>query len=129
MDETAAFQVEFSKTSGGVFLDASIHDIDMARWMLGSEVAEVYCVGGCYSHPGFEKSEDADNATALYRFENGTAASITVSRTAFHGHETHAEIVGTSGSLAIGHPPRANRVDIYDEHGVRAECVRDFYER
>jgi myo-inositol 2-dehydrogenase/D-chiro-inositol 1-dehydrogenase len=129
MDETAAFQVEFSKTSGGVFLDASIHDMDLARWMLGSEVETVYCVGGCYSHPGFEQYQDADNATALYRFENGSAACITVSRTAIHGHETHAEVIGTRGSLVIGRPPRSNRVDICDENGVRTECVRDFYER
>jgi myo-inositol 2-dehydrogenase/D-chiro-inositol 1-dehydrogenase len=129
MDDTAAFQVEFSKTSGGVFLDASIHDMDLARWMLGSEVETVYCVGGCYLHPGFEQHQDADNATALYRFKNGAVASITISRTAVHGQETHAEIIGTKGSLLIGRPPRKNHVEIYDAGGVRTECVRTFYER
>ncbi len=129
MDETAAFQVEFSKSSGGVFLDASIHDMDLARWLLGSEVQDVYCVGDCYVHPEFRRYDDADNATALYRLRNGTAASITVSRTAMHGHDTHAEIVGTKGSLVVGRPPRLVNVDVFDEHGVRTECVPTFYER
>jgi len=129
VDETAAFQIAFSKTSGGMFLDMSIHDIDLARWLLDSEVTEVYCVGGCYAHPGFAEHQDTDNATGLYRFENGAAATITASRTAIHGHDTHAEVVGTRGSLIIGRPPRACHVEICDEHGVRTECLRGFYER
>ena len=129
MDNTAAFQVQFSRTSGGVFLDASIHDIDLARWLLAGEVQEVYCVGDCYVHEGFREYQDADNATALYRFDNGAAASITVSRTTMHGHDTFAEITGTRGSLIIGRPNRVANVDICDEHGMRIECVPTFYER
>ncbi len=129
MDDTAAFQVQFSRTSGGVFLDASIHDMDLARWLLGSEVADVYCVGDCYVHEGFRQYQDADNATALFRFENGAAASITVSRTTLHGHDTHGEVTGTRGSLIVGRPPRSVNVDICDEHGVRSECVPTFFER
>lgn len=129
MDNTAAFQVQFSRTSGGVFLDASIHDMDLARWLLGGEAREVYCVGDCYVHEGFREYHDADNATALYRFDNGAAASITVSRTTLHGHDTFAEVTGTRGSLLIGRPNRVANVDICDAHGVRTECVPTFYER
>jgi len=129
MDNTAAFQVQFSKTSGGVFLDASIHDMDLARWLLDAEVQEVYCVGDCYVHEGFREYQDADNATALYRFDNGAAASITVSRTTLHGHDTFAEVTGTQGSLIIGRPNRVANVDICDQHGMRIECVPTFYER
>jgi myo-inositol 2-dehydrogenase/D-chiro-inositol 1-dehydrogenase len=129
MDNTAAFQVQFSRTSGGVFLDASIHDMDLARWLLDGEVQEVYCVGDCYVHEGFREFQDADNATALYRFDNGAAASITVSRTTMHGHDTFAEITGTRGSLLIGRPNRVAQVDIFDEHGMRIECVPTFFER
>ena len=42
---------------------------------------------------------------------------------------THAEVIGTRGSLVIGRPPRINRVEIYDEGGVRTECLRNFYDR
>jgi myo-inositol 2-dehydrogenase/D-chiro-inositol 1-dehydrogenase len=129
MDETAEFQVEFTKTSGGIFLDCNVHDVDLARWLLGSEVEQVYAIGGCYAHPGFEVYHDADNTTALCRFTNGAMANISASRTAMHGHDTITEIVGTKGKLVVGNPPAAQRLDIYDEHGARNECVRDFYER
>ncbi len=129
MNDTAPFQVAFARTSGGIFLDMAIHDIDLARWFLGAEVEEVLCVGDCYVHEGFRQHADADNATALYRFGNGAAATITVSRTARHGHDAHAEIVGTEGTLVVGRPPGAAQVEIADRHGVRTECVPTFYER
>ena len=129
MDETAEFMVQFTPTSGGIFLDANAHDIDLARWYLGSEVASVYAVGGCYEHRGFEQFQDADNTSALCTFHNGTLANISASRTMRHGHDTHTEIIGTQGRLHIGRTPSRNRVEISDEHGVRQECVRNFYER
>ena len=56
-------------------------------------------------------------------------ASLHASRTAAHGHDTYTEIVGTEGTLRIGRPPSANRVEISDRYGVRTECVQTFYER
>jgi myo-inositol 2-dehydrogenase/D-chiro-inositol 1-dehydrogenase len=46
-----------------------------------------------------------------------------------HGNDTHSEVIGTSGALAIGQNPRANRVEIYDERGVRNECTPTFFDR
>ena len=129
LSETAPFQVDFCRTSGGMFLDFTIHDIDLARWLLGSEVADVYCAGGCYVHKGFEQHQDADNATGLYRFKSGALATLTTSRTAVNGHDTHAEVVGTEGSLIIGRTPRLVNVEIADRHGVRSECVQTFFDR
>lgn len=129
MDETAEFMVQFTPTSGGIFLDANAHDIDLARWFLDSELASVYAVGGCYEHQGFAQFQDADNTSAICTFQNGTMANISASRTAMHGHDTQTEIIGTKGKLRIGTTPSINRVEISDAHGVRKECVRDFYER
>lgn len=129
MDEYAEFQIAFVPSSGGIFLDMNSHDIDLARWLLGSEVKSVYAVGGSYVHPGFAQANDADNTVALLTFEDGKMAVISASRTAFHGHDTHTEITGTAGILKIGHTPAKNRVEILDPQGVRVECVRDFYER
>jgi len=56
-------------------------------------------------------------------------AVLSASRTAFHGHDTHTEIVGSKGILKIGTTPRKNRVEIFDAAGARTDCVRDFYER
>ena len=129
LDEYAEFQLEFVKTGGGIFLDMNVHDIDLARWFIGSEIAEVHSVGGSFVHQGFATLGDADNTVCLATFKNGAIAVLSASRTAFHGHDTHTEIVGTKGILKIGTTPRKNRVEIFDSAGARTDCVRDFYER
>lgn len=129
MDEQAPFQVEFVKTSGGIFHDFNVHDIDLVRWFLGSNIETVFATGGAYSHKEFAALGDADNVLATCVLENGAMASLHASRTAFHGHDTFTEVVGTEGSLRIGRPAALNRVEISDQHGVRQECVRTFYER
>ena len=129
LDEYAPFQVKFVPTSGGIFLDMNVHDIDLARWYLGDEVMSVYAIGGSYVHPEFETVGDADNACALLQFRTGRMAVISVSRTAFHGHDTHTEITGSEGIIKIGMTPAKNRVELFDRGGARVECVKDFYER
>ena len=129
LDEYAEFQVEFVPTSGGIFLDCNVHDIDLARWYLGSEVKTVYAKGGSYVHKAFDAVNDADNTVVLTTFEDGKLAVIAASRTAFHGHDTHTEITGSKGILKIGMTPARNRVEIFDVHGARQECVNDFFER
>jgi myo-inositol 2-dehydrogenase/D-chiro-inositol 1-dehydrogenase len=129
LDEYAEFQISFVPSSGGIFMDMNSHDIDLARWFLGSEVKSVYAIGGSYAHPGFAEVNDADNTVALMHFDDGKMAVISASRTAFHGHDTHTEITGTKGILKIGHTPARNRVEILDPLGVRTECVKDFFER
>ncbi len=129
LDEYAAFQVKFVPTSGGIFLDMNIHDIDLARWFLGDEVESVHAMGGSFVHPEFEAVHDADNTVALARFRTGKMAVLSVSRTAFHGHDTHTEVTGSKGTLKIGITPAKNRVELFDAAGARVECVKDFYER
>ncbi|HET7839823.1 MAG TPA: Gfo/Idh/MocA family oxidoreductase [Rectinemataceae bacterium] len=129
LDEYAAFQVKFVPSSGGIFLDMNIHDIDLARWFLADEVESVHAMGGSFVHPEFAAVGDADNTVALARFRTGRMAVLSVSRTAFHGHDTHTEITGSKGILKIGMTPARNRVELYDGAGARVECVRDFYER
>jgi myo-inositol 2-dehydrogenase/D-chiro-inositol 1-dehydrogenase len=129
LDEYAEFQVDFVPSSGGIFLDCNVHDIDLARWFLGSEVKTVYSKGGSYVHKAFEEVNDADNTIVLTTFEDGKMAVIAASRTAFHGHDTHTEITGSKGILKIGMTPAKNRVEIFDVHGARQECVNDFFER
>ena len=129
MDETTKVQIEFVKTSGGIFHDYSVHDIDLARWFLQSDLKTVFAIGGAFAHPEFAEAGDADNVLATCVMENGTMASIQASRTAMHGHDTFTEIVGTEGSLRIGRPPSLNRVEISDRHGVRRECLKTFYDR
>jgi myo-inositol 2-dehydrogenase / D-chiro-inositol 1-dehydrogenase len=129
LDEYAPFQVSFVPTSGGIFLDMNVHDIDLARWFLGAEVESVHAIGGSYVHPEFEEVRDADNTVALVSFAGGKMAVLSASRTAFHGHDTHAEITGSKGIIKIGMTPAASRVELFDDKGARVECVKDFFER
>lgn len=124
------FFVRFSATSGGIFLDCSVHDIDLVRWLLGNpEPQRVYASGTNAIHSALEQYQDVDNGLATVEFSDGRIATFMASRTMAHGHETLTEIFGTDGRLTVGANPRLNRVEIADRHGIRNECTPDFYAR
>ena len=128
-DPSGAF-MRFAPTSGGIFLDCSVHDIDLARWLLGNPAPKrVYASGTNAIHTGLQAFGDVDNGLATVEFSDGSMASFMASRTMAHGHETLTEVFGTGGRLAVGSNPRLNRVEISDAHGVRNECTPDFYAR
>ncbi len=130
MNDPSGFFVRFAPTSGGIFLDCTVHDIDLARWLLGDpKPVRVFATGVVAIHEGLREFGDVDNGVATCEFENGKMACFYASRTMAHGHETLTEIFGTSGRLTVGQNPRLNRVDIADAHGVRNECTPTFYER
>ncbi len=124
------FFVEFAPSSGGIFLDCSVHDIDLARWLLGNpKPVRVFAAGAIALHQGLEACGDVDNGVAICEFENGCMATFYASRTMPHGHETVTEITGTAGRLTVGRNPRRNRLEIADGTGIRNECTANFYER
>jgi myo-inositol 2-dehydrogenase / D-chiro-inositol 1-dehydrogenase len=128
--DPSGFFVQFAQKSGGIFLDMSVHDIDTARWFLGAPTpVRVFATGTVAVHQGLKSVGDLDNGIAMIEFEGGKMAVLQASRTMAHGHETLAEITGTTGRLTVGSGARLNRVDIADEHGVRHECTPTFYER
>ena len=130
MNDPSGFFVRFAPTSGGIFLDCTVHDIDLARWFLGFPKAiRVFATGTIALHEGLREFGDVDNGIATCEFEGGKLACFYASRTMAHGHETATEIFGTEGRLAVGMNPRLTRVDISDAHGVRNECTPTFYER
>ncbi|MBZ4645517.1 MAG: iolG [Clostridia bacterium] len=121
--------IAFAEKSGGLFLDMAIHDIDLARWYLGSEAKSIYAVGGCYAYEEFKKYNDADNGAALIQFKNGAIGMFYAGRTCAHGYHIETEIVGTEGSLRIGTIPEKNLVTVFNDNGVVRECVSGFLER
>ena len=130
LNDPSGFFVRFAPTSGGIFLDCTVHDIDLARWFLGSPKPQrVFAAGVVAVHEGLREFGDVDNGVATCEFEGGKLACFYASRTMAHGHETSTEVFGTKGRLAVGQNPRLNRVDISDAHGVRNECTPTFYER
>jgi myo-inositol 2-dehydrogenase/D-chiro-inositol 1-dehydrogenase len=121
--------IRFAPTSGGQFLDMSVHDIDLARWMLGGEATTLFAAGGCYAHPEFAASGDGDNLAAFVRFDTGAMAFFLAGRTAAHGYDVETEIIGTKGTLRIASVPQKDLVEILDGRGVVRECSQSFLER
>jgi myo-inositol 2-dehydrogenase/D-chiro-inositol 1-dehydrogenase len=128
--DPSGFFVRFAATSGGIFLDMSVHDIDCARWLLGSPApVRVYATGTVAIHEGLRQWNDIDNGVAVCEFEGGRMACFYASRTMAHGFDASTEIVGTGGSLCVGRDSGAPRVEIADAQGVRHEGMPTFYER
>jgi myo-inositol 2-dehydrogenase / D-chiro-inositol 1-dehydrogenase len=121
--------IRFAPTSGGIFLDMAVHDIDLSNWYLGGEPQSVYAVGGAFVHSEFATFDDCDNASMLLQYRNGGIAMLYVGRTAAHGYHIETEIIGTKGSLRVSPVPQKNLVQIFDQSGVLQECVEGFLER
>jgi len=124
------FFVRFAPTSGGIFMDCSVHDIDIARWMLGNPKAtRVFATGTIALHPSLADSGDVDNGLAIVEFEGGARALFYASRTMAHGHETTTEVIGTAGTLSVGVGAHRDRVQVRDAQGVHHGVLVDFFER
>ena len=121
--------IKFSKTSGGIFIDAASHDIDLMRWFLGGEVTEVYAAGTTFKHPEFAENGDTETGMAMLKFDNGTVAFLHVGRTAPHGYHTETEIVGTEAHIRVAGVPWKDRVMVYDQYGARQEIIENFPQR
>jgi myo-inositol 2-dehydrogenase/D-chiro-inositol 1-dehydrogenase len=129
-NDPEGFFVRFAPTSGGIFMDCSVHDIDLARWMLGKPRAlRAFATGTIALHPALAEFGDVDNGMAIVEFEGGARAMLYASRTMAHGHETSTEVIGTTGKLTVGEHAARDRVVRSDGHGVRHAVVKDFYER
>ena len=128
--DPSGFFVKFAPQSGGIFLDCSVHDIDLARWMLGNPRAmRAFASGTIAVHDDLAACGDVDNGLALVEFEGGARALFYASRTYALGHETSTEIIGTAGKLLIGAGAARDRVQIGDAQGVRQLALSDFSQR
>jgi myo-inositol 2-dehydrogenase/D-chiro-inositol 1-dehydrogenase len=95
---------EYVRGSGGIFLDMTIHDFDMARFVTGSEVVEVYARGSVRVDPGFADADDVDTAVITLVHENGCLTTIDNSRQAVYGYDQRVEVFGAAGVAASENP-------------------------
>jgi scyllo-inositol 2-dehydrogenase (NAD+) len=84
------------------FLDLGVHDFDLARWLMDSEVRQIYATGAALVYPKLAEFGDLDNAVISLVFENGTLGCIDFSRNARYGYDIRTEILGDEGALVIG---------------------------
>lgn len=94
--------IAYIKVSGGIFLDMTIHDFDMARFLIGDEVDSVYTAGAVKVDPEIGKAGDLDTALIVMQFKNGVIATIDNSRKAVYGYDQRVEILGSAGMIATG---------------------------
>lgn len=93
--------IEYIKVSGGIFLDMTIHDFDMARFLMGEEVEEIYATGGVRVDPHIGEAGDIDTAIITLRFESGAIGSIDNSRKAVYGYDQRVEVFGSGGMVMV----------------------------
>ncbi len=97
---------EFIASSGGMFRDLSIHDLDVLRFVSGREVDEVYVIGSSRGFPLYEKYDDLANAVAVMRLDDGTPVALSWARHDPLGHDVRTEVFGSRDSVAVGLGPR-----------------------
>ncbi|MBY0052166.1 inositol 2-dehydrogenase [Brevibacillus agri] len=93
---------EFIKHSGGLFLDVAIHDYDIARFLMGTEVETVTATGNVLLHTFMKDYHDVDQAVTTLTFASGAAGDIETMRIAPYGYDIRGEVIGTEGSIQIG---------------------------
>ena len=90
---------KYIASSGGIFLDMSIHDFDMARFLIGSEITEVYAVGSALIDPTIAQEGDVDTVVIQLTFANGALGVIDNSRQAVYGYDQRVEVFGSQGKM------------------------------
>lgn len=118
----------FIKNSGGIFVDCSIHDYDIGRYLMGAEISSVSSHGKILMNPFMEEFNDVDQAITYLEFENGGAGDVEASRVSPYGHDIRAEIIGTEGALFVG-SLRNSDVTIQSGTGSNHEIVPNFQQR
>ncbi|MDP8952064.1 MAG: Gfo/Idh/MocA family oxidoreductase [Actinomycetota bacterium] len=121
---------EFIASSGGTYRDLHIHDFDLARWLTGLEVEQVYAVGSVRGFDRYAKYDDVDNTAILMNMSDGLPVLITGTRHNPRGHDFRMEVFGSEDSLSVGNnslsQPRSVEPDtVPPSRG----SYRDFIER
>lgn len=117
---------DYIKVSGGLFMDMAIHDFDMARYLSGSEVTEVYAQGAVLVNPVIGELGDIDTAVIFLKFANGALGVIDNSRQAVYGYDQRIEVFGSEGSVTVqnDHP---NTAEISTKDSVSRDNPKYFF--
>ena len=118
--------IEYVKVSGGIFLDMTIHDFDMARYLAGSEVTEVYTNAAVLVDPAIGAAGDVDTAIITLKFENGAIGVIDNSRKAAYGYDQRVEVFGSKGGITVTNDTPSSAV-LSTEEGVFSDKPKYFF--
>jgi myo-inositol 2-dehydrogenase/D-chiro-inositol 1-dehydrogenase len=116
----------YIRASGGIFLDMTIHDFDMARYLMGSDVTEVYARATVLVDPVFEKAGDWDTAVVTLTFANGALGTIDNSRKAVYGYDQRVEVFGSEGMVTVNNNTPDNHIYL-DRTGTHSSLPLNFF--
>lgn len=118
--------LSYVASSGGIFRDMMIHDLDMARFLLGEDPVEVVAYGSALVDPEIGKAGDVDTAGVMLKTASGKICQISNSRRATYGYDQRIEVHGAKGMLrAENH--LENTVEIANETGFRRAPTLNFF--
>jgi myo-inositol 2-dehydrogenase/D-chiro-inositol 1-dehydrogenase len=118
--------IDYIKISGGIFLDMTIHDFDMARYLIDSEVDEVFAAGAVMVDPAIGEAGDIDTAVIVLRYANGAIGVIDNSRKAVYGYDQRVEVFGSGGGIVVSNQTPDLAV-LSDADGVHASKPLHFF--
>ena len=124
--DPAAPSADYIKVSGGIFLDMTIHDFDMVRYLSSDEVESVYAVGGVTVDKAIGEAGDIDTAVVTMKLKGGALAVIDNCRRAAYGYDQRAEAFGSLGQIAVANDAASTAV-ISDANGVTTEKPLYFF--
>jgi myo-inositol 2-dehydrogenase/D-chiro-inositol 1-dehydrogenase len=118
--------LEYLRVSGGIFLDMTVHDFDLSRFVAGSDIEEVYAIGEVRIDPVLEAEGDLDTAVLVLRHGNGALTAIDNSRRATYGYDQRVEAFGSKG-VAASENPLAHTGVVRTAHGMHAAELPHFF--
>ncbi|MEM7470385.1 MAG: inositol 2-dehydrogenase [Pseudomonadota bacterium] len=118
--------LDYIDRSGGIFRDMTIHDFDVARWMLGEEVETVYASASVLTDPAIGEHGDYDSANVTMRTATGKHCTITNSRRASYGYDQRIEVHGSKGAASAENTLEAN-ITVADANGYQRPPTLDFF--
>jgi len=118
--------VSYIKVSGGMFLDMTIHDFDMARYISGKEVKEVFAKGAVMVDPEIGEAGDIDTAVIILTFEDDTMAVVDNCRKSGYGYDQRLEVFGSKGMAHINNNfPNSHK--LYTSSGISGDLPLHFF--
>ncbi len=118
--------LDYIASSGGMFMDMTIHDFDMCRFLTGSEISEIYTKGQIRINQELTKYNDIDTATTILTFQNEITTTIINSRDAIYGYDQRIEVFGSKGLITVDNH-RINNISIADYDGKKANRPVSFF--
>jgi myo-inositol 2-dehydrogenase / D-chiro-inositol 1-dehydrogenase len=118
--------VSYIKVSGGLFKDMTIHDFDMARWLLAETIVEVYAMAACLVDTAIGAADDVDTAKVLLRTASGRIALISNTRRSAYGYDQRIEAFGSGGAVRVDNVA-TDTVVVWGEQGATGAPFQNFF--